>query len=1640
MTLSIVILLSLTHCFHRRISRNHVEKVSSSPELSHTSSPLEMIESPIELETIDPVFAGKEGEDSEEECPWICRTGNRPLILPWSSLSQSNDASNDTSLASSLAAVKDDPVKRKDEHEEDHDHDGEGDDEGDDDKGKEREPSMTNHSFVLEGKCCANVSTAAWNLVLPPVLQSLTVVQSLQMGWNMSTKERILLDLKTGRVEVSAVTPIQDITANEDDDEDEDEQQHQHQHQHKSHGHDPKARGGWRWRVADPFPLNLWGDATEGRREIDSLHWIIDSCATAPNSEEEKKESENDREQERENEINRYRYRLWVQIGESKVRLLEVWHSGLRRKDGEEGIFQQEETKAAPERQAAMTGSHVHPTQLGWPHWQCTVSSQAIELQNPANLTLTYRPNNLSSSSSSSSLGKESEALEHALVGITSDGEQEPQEPPEPPEPQEQEPPESHPLLAMLGIAPELRQTCLEISRGIIPFPRITIDILVDYPSAYAGRGSGSPLRGAAYIAVTALLVMGACFSMSIALALLRAPLWQFMGHISLASSLFALVHAPHPDSGTSLNHITWLPGATRAFYLSALGVLMFGGLLLASACEMITPSLIPLTPHGALYVVPWMVQTGGPLSATCLDLKGLILYGWRIPFVLEWITVVAAPFAVVLLPWAMLLGILPRPGTLCHVLLERCNALCFGESSSTSPLQACYSLSLNALATLLFTRSSVWLMQQLAWAANSVGSILLALSMSLCLNCLVHVTVWLSPLPNVRLWSHYQTAVQSLGWRGKASAWIRQQSRVFIPQLLVGGLGTLLGSLLYVGLLSLAVWWGNINSLGGGGSEPATMGSILALVQQFWMLGGGLLYLLWTLLGDLGHQLVSEARPLGLFADAFLPHPSRLATRLQGLASHAGWPLLWSIYLAPFPVFATTVTPLSLFASSASSSTLSIESGNGDAWLLWLSGAAGCALYRMTLLSTLTLAGSRHCAWVFCLTALLSIFDWRAWTVTPLLDLWLVHLCVALVEGCLEKLRFIFIYTSPFSGETLFLPVLLLISVGNIAFVGASLLYSVIVAAPLYPMVGWPLFFMSHPRTTSFYETRLRSSQQSRSGSEISASASASASASLSLQEDAETLEQAANRSYLHRVTSTAYSSNSLNAVFYEHIAHSLVKDLHGAVMQGHFGASPMAGDYFLLMEDDMTMILLLTQVTPTACSFQLRGLEFMGTYCQARELESVRHVTQIWPPSVTCRYHNAWWQFPLWLSWNEVINARLRCWQCYSKTLTLTSYGISLTNASTLLCMKAFRQVLLRQWALSSCYQLLFPFPSSQAVSAAKPSALSQILSHFREETQWEGLQAWCALTDIRSCPLIPAVRPLLILCLQDALNSESTQSPMSQDNEKRSLSHSELELLAGLLQVWESETVPDAAANHLPPAGREVQIIHHCLMILIWSVYTLNANASVSTSSSVSDANFPSFFRSCYAGDSWTLHGALPITAWHSLFGEKDAIIIAAVVGGSRLGLRLLHEYMFMMDEAAEALWECFVSVRESGIVLCDEGDALWHSSLAASAPDIMAFRDVNDPLSPEQSVFEKSLSHFIMKLTLQEKKFAVVGLNKECVRGLWAGQQHELVYLQSTHAERNSIQNMASVLRNLINQACDFPVGYPVYVSPTLTSFA
>ena len=78
--------------------------------------------------------------------------------------------------------------------------------------------------------------------------------------------------------------------------------------------------------------------------------------------------------------------------------------------------------------------------------------------------------------------------------------------------------------------------------------------------------------------------------------------------------------------------------------------------------------------------------------------------------------------------------------------------------------------------------------------------------------------------------------------------------------------------------------------------------------------------------------------------------------------------------------------------------------------------------------------------------------------------------------------------------------------------------------------------------------------------------------------------------------------------------------------------------------------------------------------------------------------------------------------------------------------------------------------------------------------------------------------------------------------------------------------------------------------------------------------------------------------------------------------------------------------------------------------------------------------------IIMLNKRHLLFRVIKVNRECVRGLWAGQQQELVYLRNRNPERGSIQNAKQALRNIINSSCDQPIGYPIYVSPLTTSYA
>ncbi|KAG8126082.1 hypothetical protein E2320_021452 [Naja naja] len=110
---------------------------------------------------------------------------------------------------------------------------------------------------------------------------------------------------------------------------------------------------------------------------------------------------------------------------------------------------------------------------------------------------------------------------------------------------------------------------------------------------------------------------------------------------------------------------------------------------------------------------------------------------------------------------------------------------------------------------------------------------------------------------------------------------------------------------------------------------------------------------------------------------------------------------------------------------------------------------------------------------------------------------------------------------------------------------------------------------------------------------------------------------------------------------------------------------------------------------------------------------------------------------------------------------------------------------------------------------------------------------------------------------------------------------------------------------------------------------------------------------------------------------------------------------------------------------------QGDPAWRSAVLSNSPSLLALRHVMDDGTNEYKIIMLNKRYLI---------FRVIKVNKECVRGLWAGQQQELVFLRNRNPERGSIQNAKQALRNMINSSCDQPIGYPIYVSPLTTSYS
>lgn len=130
----------------------------------------------------------------------------------------------------------------------------------------------------------------------------------------------------------------------------------------------------------------------------------------------------------------------------------------------------------------------------------------------------------------------------------------------------------------------------------------------------------------------------------------------------------------------------------------------------------------------------------------------------------------------------------------------------------------------------------------------------------------------------------------------------------------------------------------------------------------------------------------------------------------------------------------------------------------------------------------------------------------------------------------------------------------------------------------PLNPFLGSVIFIMSYVRPIKFWERDYNTRRVDHSNTPLS--------------------------SHLDR--NFGADDNNLNSLFYEHLTRSLQHSLCGDLKMGRWGVVNQ-GDCFVLASDYLNCLVHIIEMGNDIMTFQMRGLEFRGTYCQQREVEAI-------------------------------------------------------------------------------------------------------------------------------------------------------------------------------------------------------------------------------------------------------------------------------------------------------------------------------------------------------------------------------------------------------------------------------------------------
>ncbi|XP_053168781.1 pecanex-like protein 1 isoform X5 [Hemicordylus capensis] len=586
--------------------------------------------------------------------------------------------------------------------------------------------------------------------------------------------------------------------------------------------------------------------------------------------------------------------------------------------------------------------------------------------------------------------------------------------------------------------------------------------------------------------------------------------------------------------------------------------------------------------------------------------------------------------------------------------------------------------------------------------------------------------------------------------------------------------------------------------------------------------------------------------------------------------------------------------------------------------------------------------------------TVLFFTFDYKRFSETMLLDLFFMSILFSKLWELFYKLRFVYTYIAPWqiTWGSAFHAFAQPFAVPHSAMLFVQAAVSAFFSTPLNPFLGSAIFITSYVRPVKFWERDYNTKRVDHSNTRLA--------------------------SQLDR--NPGSDDNNLNSIFYEHLTRSLQHSLCGDLLLGRWG-NYSTGDCFILASDYLNALVHLIEIGNGLVTFQLRGLEFRGTYCQQREVEAITEGVEEDEGFCCCEPGH----IPHMLSFNAAFGQRWLAWEVLVTKYVLEGYSITDNSAASMLQVFDLRKILTTYYVKGIIYYVM---------SSPK---LEEWLSN---ETMQEGLQQ-CAD--------------------QNYVDVDPTFNPNIDEDYDHRLAGISRESFCVIYLNW----IEYCCSRREKPLNADKD---SSLVTLCYGLCVLGRRA-LGTASHHMSSNLESFLYGLHA----LFKGDFRISSIRDewIFADME-LLRKVVVPGIRMSLKLHQDHFTSPDEYDDpaVLYEAITS-HEQNLVIAHEGDPAWRSSVLSNSPSLLALRHVMDDGTNEYKIIMLNKRYLI---------FRVIKVNKECVRGLWAGQQQELVFLRNRNPERGSIQNAKQALRNMINSSCDQPIGYPIYVSPLTTSYS